>query len=605
MSCWLTICRTTSCRLNFFTPTLNSSAQVSTQSVTTLQRCAYVGANVRRVCWSSRHGSHCNAIPCRIDMKWQRSCSSSSNNNNLISSNHTKGTNNNNSNSSNNNNNGSSTENSLLKQLKNQIRMTGPITVHQYMRAVLTHPKGGYYMDHDPLGEAGDFITSPEISQMFGELLGVWVFSEWHKMGQETPLQLVELGPGRGTLIKDILRSLQQLGLTGDAVHVHLVEISPHYRRLQRQTLCSSAAGEQDDPCELSSPSYTSSQTPVHWHQHLDSVPAGFSVFLAHEFFDALPIHKLVKTDVGKWKEVLIDINGDVGYGGYRDAGGVLADDSNVPAAFESGKTLNTKGLKPAKHETSETLNSMTLKPAGNETTSDAKAPKPAGDAAGASHEVEDLPLRYVLSRAATPATTIYTKDLEDRDMIEVCPDAALIAAQIATRITERGGALLVVDYGHSGSKSDTFRAFRRHRQQHPLLSPGSADLTADVDFSLLKKALPETVISFGPVKQGFFLKNMGIELRLLKLLQNCKSASTHASLVSSYRRLVEEMGGAFLVWAVYPRVMEKMLKKHPPPGFVRQLDEGWSSATTQRAEDIARKPTADENEESSTEKKK
>ncbi|XP_047736232.1 protein arginine methyltransferase NDUFAF7, mitochondrial isoform X3 [Hyalella azteca] len=547
--------------------------------------------------------------------------------------------------------------------------MTGPITIHQYMRAMLTHPKGGYYMTRDRMGQAGDFITSPEISQMFGELLGVWVYSEWHRMGRTAPLLLVELGPGRGTLMLDVLRSLGRLGVSGTALEVHLVEVSPHYRLLQQRALCPQPQDNNPSSEEFPSigeeppvysppspfPSYTPSGSAVFWHETLDSVPSGFSMFLAHEFFDVLPIHKLVKTDDGEWREVLIDINGDVGYGGYGKAGesshdvgddsvessndvgndsvessndvgndsvessndvgnDIVESSSDVQSDIsESSADVLDNNLKDSqgsltgskiKNENNESVESMKVNNEDkksvdyNENNDDSvKGINVNEDDVNSS--VAELPLRYILSRAATPASKLYAQDLDGRDTAEVCPDAALVVKAVAERITAKGGALLVVDYGHTGTRGDTFRAFRAHRQQHPLWAPGTADLTADVDFSLLKKALPETAMSVGPVSQATFLKNLGIELRLMKLLQGAKSVEEHRHLVSGYRRLVDDLGKSFSVFAVYPKVIEKILQRYPSPGFWRPIDQGWSLQESAKITEIKKKmlEAVDENQ--------
>ena len=102
--------------------------------------------------------------------------------------------------------------------------------VRQYMDTCLTHPEHGYYMTRDPLGRAGDFVTSPEISQMFGELVGLWAASAWHVMGQPENVRLVELGPGRGSMMLDALRAAQVVPAFRAAIVVHLVEMSPVLR---------------------------------------------------------------------------------------------------------------------------------------------------------------------------------------------------------------------------------------------------------------------------------------------------------------------------------------------------------------------------------------
>ena len=109
--------------------------------------------------------------------------------------------------------------------------------VRQFMTLCLSHPEHGYYMTRDPLGRRGDFVTAPEISQMFGELVGLWAASVWHLMGQPENVRLVELGPGRGTMMLDALRAAQVVPAFRAAVVVHLVEISPVLQERQQQAL--------------------------------------------------------------------------------------------------------------------------------------------------------------------------------------------------------------------------------------------------------------------------------------------------------------------------------------------------------------------------------
>ncbi|OYZ71634.1 MAG: methyltransferase, partial [Rhizobiales bacterium 24-66-13] len=136
------------------------------------------------------------------------------------------------------------------------------------MDLCLGHPRHGYYMTRDPFGAAGDFITAPEISQMFGELLGLWVLAAWQQMGSPNPIHLVELGPGRGTLMADALRATRLLPGFADAVRVHLVEMSPVLRARQQATLANAAIVH-----------------PISWHTRLEDVPDGPVLVLANEFF--------------------------------------------------------------------------------------------------------------------------------------------------------------------------------------------------------------------------------------------------------------------------------------------------------------------------------
>ncbi|XP_040577121.1 protein arginine methyltransferase NDUFAF7, mitochondrial [Lepeophtheirus salmonis] len=192
----------------------------------------------------------------------------------------------------------------LERELCQMIRFSGPIPIAQYMREVLSNPVSGYYAAHNRTDTyTSDFITSPEVSQMFGECLGVWLLNEWAKMGTPRPLQLVEFGPGTGLLMKDILRTFETLLRTkhlSDILSLHLVEISPNLRKVQRVQL--------SDP-KSPKTTKTPSGVPIHWHRSLDTVPRGFSMFIAHEYLDALPIHQFVKNEDNEWREVLIDVS--------------------------------------------------------------------------------------------------------------------------------------------------------------------------------------------------------------------------------------------------------------------------------------------------------
>ncbi|XP_061024698.1 protein arginine methyltransferase NDUFAF7, mitochondrial isoform X2 [Eubalaena glacialis] len=296
----------------------------------------------------------------------------------------------------------------MLRHLMYKIKSTGPITVAEYMKEVLTNPAKGYYVNRDMLGEKGDFITSPEISQIFGELLGIWFISEWIATGKNAAFQLVELGPGRGTLLGDILRVFSQLAsvLKNCDISIHLVEKTPH-----------------------------------------------------------------------GWREVLIDID----------------------------------------------------------------------------PQVSDK-LRFVLAPCATPAEAFIQCD-ETRDHVEVCPDAGVIIQELSQRISLTGGAALIADYGHDGTKTDTFRGFCGHRLHDVLIAPGTADLTADVDFSYLRRMSQGKVASLGPIKQQTFLRNMGIDVRLKVLLDKSDEPSLRQQLLQGYDMLMNptKMGERFNFFALIP----------------------------------------------------
>ncbi|XP_069881493.1 protein arginine methyltransferase NDUFAF7, mitochondrial isoform X3 [Dipodomys merriami] len=296
----------------------------------------------------------------------------------------------------------------MFRHLMYKIKSTGPITVAEYMKEVLTNPDKGYYVHHDMLGEKGDFITSPEISQIFGELVGIWFISEWISSGKSSAFQLVELGPGRGTLTGDILRVFSQLGsvLKTCDISVHLVEKTPH-----------------------------------------------------------------------GWREVLIDID----------------------------------------------------------------------------PQVSDK-LRFVLAPGATPAEA-FIQCGETRDHIEVCPEAGVIIQELSQRIALTGGAALIADYGHDGTKTDTFRGFCSHKLHDVLIAPGTADLTADVDFSYLRRMTQGKAASLGPIQQQTFLKNMGIDVRLKVLLDKADEPSVRQQLLHGYNMLMnpKKMGERFNFFALLP----------------------------------------------------
>ncbi|KAF8931199.1 NADH dehydrogenase [ubiquinone] complex I, assembly factor 7 [Podila verticillata] len=188
------------------------------------------------------------------------------------------------------------------------------MSVSHFMRQVLVNPLSGYYMKGDVFGTQGDFITSPEISQMFGELLGIWFLIQWQNIGKPSRVQLVELGPGRGTLMMDMLRAASRFKEFRKAISgVHLVEASPGLRKLQRQTLCGIPIAEEQIGGG-SREGITSAQRPdgleISWHDVFDDLPGECSLVIAHEFFDALPIYKFEKTTEG-WRELVVDLEED------------------------------------------------------------------------------------------------------------------------------------------------------------------------------------------------------------------------------------------------------------------------------------------------------
>jgi len=184
----------------------------------------------------------------------------------------------------------------LKSEIVRLIKTVGPMPVWRFMAMCLTHPEHGYYVARDPLGREGDFTTAPEVSQMFGELLGLWAASVWKAMGSPAQLRLIELGPGRGTMMVDALRALRVLPPLYQSLSIHLLEINPVLRDKQKSAL--------------------SAVRNVAWHEDIDDVPPGPTIILANEYFDVLPIHQMVKRETG-WHErtVELDADGDLVFG--------------------------------------------------------------------------------------------------------------------------------------------------------------------------------------------------------------------------------------------------------------------------------------------------
>ncbi|HSK30447.1 MAG TPA: SAM-dependent methyltransferase [Candidatus Limnocylindria bacterium] len=179
--------------------------------------------------------------------------------------------------------------------MRRRIARTGSISIADYMAVALGHPQYGYYMHRDPFGAPGDFVTAPEISQIFGELIGLWCVVVWEQMAQPAPVLLTELGPGRGTLLADALRAATSARPEfAAAVRLHLVETSPFLRERQRICLAATHPGLE-----------------ARWHDRLENVPKTHPLLLiANEFFDALPIRQYVRTN-DRWQERRIGLRPD------------------------------------------------------------------------------------------------------------------------------------------------------------------------------------------------------------------------------------------------------------------------------------------------------
>jgi SAM-dependent MidA family methyltransferase len=204
----------------------------------------------------------------------------------------------------------------LENEIRRRIAAAGPMPIGQYMSLCLTDPQHGYYVTRDPLGRSGDFTTAPEVSQMFGELIGLWIVSVWQQMGSPDNVRIVELGPGRGTMMNDAMRVAKVVPAFIKAAVLHFVEISPALQAIQEQTIAAVEA-------------------PKTWHTSIDDVPAGPAIFVANEFFDALPINQAIKIGEG-WhrRSVGIASDGAIVYRAEPDP--MLHFASTLPAAVRN-----------------------------------------------------------------------------------------------------------------------------------------------------------------------------------------------------------------------------------------------------------------------------
>jgi SAM-dependent MidA family methyltransferase len=183
----------------------------------------------------------------------------------------------------------------LGEKIKSIIRATGPISVTDYFSLCLADPEYGYYKTRQPFGTAGDFVTAPEVSQLFGEMIGIFLVHAWQRHGKPANVRLVEIGPGRGTMMADMLRVIARIAPSlHDTINIHLVETSERLREIQQQKL-------------------SDHEGRIAWHSGFDEVPSGFTLLAANELFDAIPIRQFVRTATGFRERVIeFDIDGEL-----------------------------------------------------------------------------------------------------------------------------------------------------------------------------------------------------------------------------------------------------------------------------------------------------
>lgn len=203
----------------------------------------------------------------------------------------------------------------LGERIARRIAAAGPMPLAEYMAICLNDPKDGYYARADTIGAKGDFITAPEVSQMFGELIGVWCYAAWHAMGRPAKVALVEAGPGKGTLLGDMLRAARRFPDLAGAVDIHLIEASAAMIERQHKVIADSHFDAR-----------------AHWHASISELPELPTILVANEFLDVLPIRQYAKAG-NVWHERCIGL-GDSGSLVWS-SGPALIDPSLLPPGAE------------------------------------------------------------------------------------------------------------------------------------------------------------------------------------------------------------------------------------------------------------------------------
>ncbi|KAL4950459.1 S-adenosyl-L-methionine-dependent methyltransferase [Aspergillus filifer] len=459
----------------------------------------------------------------------------------------------------------------LARTLANVIKTTGPVPIAAFMRQVLTSPEGGYYTTKpggggEVFGKKGDFVTSPEISQVFGELVGIWTVAEWMAQGgKKSGVQLMEIGPGKGTLMDDMLRTFRNFKpFTSSIEAIYLVETSPTLREVQKQLLCGDAAMEETEVGHRSTSKYF--DVPVIWAEDIRLLPHEEDktpFIFAHEFFDALPIHAFESVPPSpenqqpQQQEIM------------TPTGPVKLDKppkpANTPQWRELMVTLNPKAVDENIHGEPEF--NLTL----------AKASTPS------SLVIPEISERYRALKSQPGST------------IEISPESRIYASDIARRIggasepprttSKRGtaapapiakrqpsGAALIMDYGTMSTiPINSLRGIQNHKTVPALSSPGLVDVSADVDFTSLAEAAIEAsegVEVHGPVEQGHFLQAMGIAARMERLLSTEKDEEKRKVLETGWQRLVERGGGGMGKLYKVMTIIPENGGKRRPVGF-------------------------------------
>lgn len=412
---------------------------------------------------------------------------------------------------------------SLPELLAQTIKTTGPISLLAFMRQCLTHPEYGYYTTRDPLDTAtGDFVTSPEISLMFGEMIGMWLFTVWQQQGLPNKIRLVEFGPGKGTLMHDLVTLFYKFASkVGVKAEIVMIEALPVLRQKQWMALCTEDNAMTHEDANNWDLLVTKWGWPIKWvntEKEIDHADGVANYVFAHEFFDALPIKSFERTEDG-WREFVVEHTPSV---------------DNTQPKLESAL--------PAENENEK-------------------------------HDpLLDTEFHLTVLPKETPSSLIPKFSLRFKDLpvglrIEICTDAELYLMKMVQLLTPTTGAVLLMDYGIDTDlpPENSLRGIYQHKFVSPFAKPGDVDLSVDVDFRALKLLGEKHCDVYGAVTQGDWLHTLGLGYRVQQLLdRNQEKPEVQDVIYGAYRRLTdpEQMGKAYKFMAMLP------LGSKTPVGF-------------------------------------
>jgi SAM-dependent MidA family methyltransferase len=433
-------------------------------------------------------------------------------------------------------NNSLSNSENLAIIIKNMIKTTGPISIANFMKQCLLDPKYGYYTTRNPLdAKTGDFITSPEISSTFGEICGLWFFSAFltqlkHQATynkenfkiKEKKFRLIEFGPGKGTLMYDMVRTLNKFVKNNNPIEIVFVEKSDVLINEQFEKLCDKNKVKLEKKDEFTYKSISRWGNEITWLKddkpNLISDKNYMNFIMAHEFYDALPMNKFIKTEKG-WREFLVDIRPD----------------AKKDSLLTSTKTSTSDDLKEKNN---------------------------------AEFVITQAP--YATPSSAIPKTTPRYDNLPINSEIEVSPESHSYMYEMAGIIKSGDiGAGLVIDYGTTTIPINSLRGIKDHKFVNPFIDVGEVDLSIDVDFSSLTQILQELKFETHVAEQGDFLNSMGLGYRIDQLMSKFVDDDVmKKKLIDSYKRLtnkgIRDMGKIYKVMGYY----DSQYKDVQVPGF-------------------------------------